>query len=110
MFLFRGGMEMWTASPEQMQASMMKWKTWMEDLTKAGKMLAGEPLQGGGKVLAGRSKKITDGPFAEGKEIVGGYLVVEATGMDEAVELSKGCPVFDHDGSVEVRALQLLNM
>ena len=88
----------------------MKWKVWMDTLAAQGKMLSGEPLQGGGKVLAGRSKKITDGPFAEGKEIVGGYLVVEATGIDEAVELSKDCPIFDHDGSVEVRALQLLNM
>lgn len=110
LFLFRGGMNMQAASPEQLQANMMLWKNWMEDLAKQGKLLGGEPLDRPGKVLSGKAKKVTDGPFAEGKEVVGGYLMVNAGGLDEAVELSKGCPIFQHDGSVEVRAVQEMNM
>lgn len=110
LFLFRGGMNMQAASPEQIQANMMKWKLWMDELTALGKMKAGEPLDRPGKVLTGKAKKVTDGPFAEGKEMVGGYLMVEASGMDEAVELSKGCPIFDHEGSVEVRPVMEMSM
>ena len=72
--------------------------------------LAGEPLDKTGKVLRGRAKSITDGPFVEGKEIVGGYLIVNAGSLDQAVEISKGCPIFEHDGSMEVRQVQELNM
>jgi hypothetical protein len=107
MFLFRGGMNYQDATPEQMQANMAKWKAWMSELAGKGKMLAGEPLApADGKVLAGKAKKMTDGPFAEGKEVVGGYLIVEAKDLNEAAELSKGCPIFDHDGTVEVRTVQ----
>ena len=106
MFLFRGG-RMGELSPEQQQASMMKWKTWMDELAAKGKLQGGEPLDGTGKVLTGRAKKITDGPFAEGKEIVGGYLIINATTLDEAAELSKGCPIFTEaeEGTVEVRTV-----
>lgn len=110
LFLFRGGMDMPNSAPEQIQANMMKWKNWMDDLIKQGKMLAGEPLDRPGKTVSGKAKKITDGPFAEGKELVGGYLIVNASGMDEAVDLSKGCPIFDHDGSVEVRPVMEMTM
>jgi hypothetical protein len=107
MFLFRGGMRYDGASPEQIQANMAKWKAWMGELAGNGKMLAGEPLTPTeGKVLTGKTKKMTDGPFAEGKEVVGGYLIVEAKDLNEAAELSKGCPIFDHDGTVEVRTVQ----
>lgn len=107
-FLFRGGMNPQTASPEQMQASMMKWKIWMDTLASKGQMLGGEPLDGGGKVLSGRAKKVTDGPFAESKEVVGGYLIVEAKNLDEAAELGKTCPIFEVDGSVEVRTVMAM--
>ncbi|MEO8590580.1 MAG: YciI family protein [Flavobacteriales bacterium] len=110
MFLFRGGMNPQTSSPEQMQANMMKWKVWMDTLASSGQMLAGEPLEGGGKLLTGRARKITDGPFAESKEVVGGYLIVEAKSLDDATDLSKTCPIFENDGSVEVRPVQVMSM
>lgn len=110
MFLFRGGMNMPAASPEEIQAYMMKWTQWMQELTKKGKMLAGEPLDPPGKVLTGKSRKVTDGPFAEGKELVGGYIIVEVSGMDEAVELSKDCPIFEQEGSLEVRPIREFNL
>lgn len=110
MFLFRGGVNNQEASPEQMQASMMKWKVWMETLTAKGKMLGGEPLEGGGRVLSGKDKKVTDGPFAESKEVVGGYLIVKAGGLEQGVRVGAGCPIFEVGGSVEVRPLMSMSM
>ncbi len=109
MFLFRGGSDMQQASPAETQANMMKWKIWMDEIAAKGKLIGGEPLTyDSGKVLSGRAKKVTDGPFAEGKEIVGGYLIVETKDIDEAAELSKGCPIFENDGSVEVRVVMAM--
>lgn len=113
MFLFRGGDARDldpNASPEKWQAHMLKWRAWMESLGKAGKFVGGEPLEKRGKVLSGRSKKMTDGPFVEGREIVGGYLLVNAESFDEAIELSRGCPIFEHDGIVEVRPVQKMDV
>jgi hypothetical protein len=101
MFLFRGGQT--GGSPEQMQQHMQKWRTWMQELGQKGHFKAGEPLDKSGKVVKGSRKAVTDGPFAEAKDLVGGYLIVSARDLDEAVELSKGCPIFENDGIVEVR-------
>jgi hypothetical protein len=54
----------------------------------------------------GKQKIVHDGPFAEAKDIVGGYVVVEANDLTQAVELSKGCPILDVGGSVEVRPIE----
>lgn len=110
LFLFRGGLNYAAATPESIQANMMKWNAWMGGLAQSGKMLSGEPLDAPGKTLSGKDKKLTDGPFAEGRELVGGFVIVEASGMDEAVELSKGCPIFENDGSVEVRPVREMQM
>jgi len=52
---------------------------------------------------------VTDGPFAEAKDLVGGFSLVEATSIDQAVELSRGCPVLDTGGSVEVRPVMKID-
>ena len=109
MYLFRGGMPA-NLSPQEMQANMQKWMTWMEALGKKGQLVGGEPLQNSGKQIAGKKKVVTDGPFAESKEMVGGYLIVNAKDLNDAVELSKGCPIFEEDGHVEVRPIQKLEM
>jgi hypothetical protein len=107
MYLFRGGeIPVAQRSAENMQAHLQKWRDWIQALSQQGTFITGQPLQTGGQVVAGRAKVITDGPFAEGKEIVGGYLIVRAADLAEAVEMSKGCPIFEHGGSVEVRAIQ----
>lgn len=94
-----------------MQQHMQLWITWMGDLGKQGKMLGAQPLQATGRNVAGTQKVVTDGPYMEGKEMVGGYLICKADSYDEAVEISKGCPIlaFD-DGAVEVRELQEMQM
>jgi hypothetical protein len=111
LYLFRGGIDNnANASPEAMQAQMQKWAQWMGKLSQDGAMLSGEPLQPSGKKVAGKGKVVTDGPFAEAKEMVGGYLMVHAKDIDHAVEISKGCPIFDVGGSVEVRPIQKMEM
>jgi hypothetical protein len=110
LFLFRGGRSGAAPSPEEMQRSLQKWGLWIEGLAKAGKFKAGEPLEAGGKIVSGASKLVTDGPFVESKEVVGGYLIVSARNIDEAAEISKGCPIFDDGGSVEVRAIRPMSM
>ena len=110
LFLFRGGGSGPNPSPEQMQRSLQQWGTWIQGLAQAGKFKAGEPLERGGKVVAGAKKLITDGPFVESKEIVGGYLIVSAASLEEATTMSKGCPILEEGGSVEVRQIHPMQM
>ena len=111
MYLFRGGDAVRAQqSPEAMQAHMQRWGQWMQKLAEEGTFIAGLPLDGGGKVVKDAGGIITDGPFTEGKEVVGGYLIVKAKTLDEAVNISKGCPIFEHKGSVEVREIMPMEM
>lgn len=84
---------------------MMKaWTAWIDGLRAQGHLVqTGERLDRDGKVVRGKSKTISDGPYAEAKDIVGGYMVVQAADLAQAVELSKRCPIFAIDGVVEVR-------
>ena len=111
MLVFRGGMTPESMeSPELMQKSMMQWKAWIEKIAAQGKYIAGQPLQPHGKVLSGKQNKVTDGPFAESKELLGGYFLIKADNIEEAVEISKDYPGFEHDGSVEVREIMQMSM
>ena len=105
LYVFRGGANV-GASPQQMQEHMQKWAAWIQQLSKTGNFKAGDPLEAEGKVIRGRKKVVTDGPYAEAKDLVGGYLLISAKNLDEAVELSRGCPIFDSEGSVEVRPIR----
>ncbi len=102
-FLYRGSDR--GGSLEVMQQRMQKWMAWMKELAEKGHMKdQGHPLDRSGKLVKGRHKTVMDGPFAEAKDAVGGYTLIQARDLDEAVELSKGCPIFDADtGTVEVR-------
>lgn len=102
MFIFIGG-DPGRLSPEAQQAHMQKWFAWVEKLSQEKKYVAGEALLPGGKTIRGSKKSVTDGPYAEGKEIVGGFFVVEAKDLNEAVEMAKACPDYDLGGIVEVR-------
>jgi hypothetical protein len=111
-FLFRGG-ENHASNAKDSQAAaenMKAWMTWMEGLGKKGVLVGGEPLQPTGKQVSGKNKVVTDGPFVEAKEMVGGYIMVTAKDIDEAVELSKGCPIFLENGKLEVRPVQKMDM
>ena len=104
LYIFRGGIDM--PSPEAAQQHMQKWNTWIAELGKQGNFKGGEPLDSvNAKVLTGKGKTVTDGPYAEAKDRVGGYLVVDAKDLNHATELARGCPIFDNDGTVEVRTI-----
>ena len=110
LYVYRGGQRA-GSSPEQMQQVMQKWMAWMKDLGEKGHLIdRGQPLERAGKVVQGKQKTVTDGPFAEAKDVVGGYTLIEAEDLSEAVELSKGCPIFEVEGAVEVRPVMKLNM
>jgi hypothetical protein len=106
-YLFRG--RDISASPEEMQKSMEKWVAWFKDLGAKGHIKdPGHPLERTGKVVSGKQKVVTDGPFAEAKDVVGGYIIVEAKDLANAAELAKDCPILHVGGSVEVRPVQKL--
>jgi hypothetical protein len=85
---------------------MQRWTNWMGDIAQQGKLVGAQPLENTGKVVQGTKKLVLDGPFAEGKEIIGGYLLCKTETIEEAIELSKGCPILDFDeGTVEVRPI-----
>ncbi|NVK34916.1 MAG: hypothetical protein HWE23_10580 [Rhodobacteraceae bacterium] len=107
LYLFRGGdARMATMSPAEVEAHMDEWRVWMEGLAEKGQLIDGLPLKAEGKQVSKGGSVVTDGPFAEGAEIVGGYLMVNASSLEEATELSKGCPILDaEDGHIEVREI-----
>jgi hypothetical protein len=104
LYLFRGGDA--PTTPQAMQEEMQKWIGWMKELGQKGHFKSGEPLEKEGKVLRGKNKAITDGPYPEAKDVVGGYLIVTAETLDHAAQLAKGCPIFDNGGTVEVRQIR----
>lgn len=108
-YLFRGRPAF--ASQEERQKQTEKWVVWFKDLSAKGHIKnPGHPLEGTGKVVSGKEKIVKDGPYAEAKDVIGGYSVIEAADLAEAVEISKGCPILETGGSVEVRPIQILNM
>ena len=103
MFIFRGGNRAADFSPEEMQAHMQKWFAWVEKLRGKNIYSSGAPLVREGKVVKGEKALVTDGPFAESKEVVGGFFIIKADTIEEAIELAKDCPDLPLNGSVEVR-------
>ena len=91
-------------SEEELNAYYGRWRTWFEKLNGEGKYVSGERLMDeDANVLSGEEKVITDGPYAESKELVGGIAKIKAENIKEAVEIAKDCPIYKTGGSVEVR-------
>ena len=106
MFLFRANpAEAYRSlSPEQMQQITQKWMDWRNLLEKSDHIKQlGDRLDGTGKVVRGKTKTVTDGPYVEVKDFIQGYMIVNAKDVQQAIELAKGCPILESDGSVEVR-------
>jgi hypothetical protein len=92
-------------APEEMQKLMQVWGDWIQGGTEAGWMIdGGDALTPEGRVV-NPDLTVTDGPFAESKELVGGYSMIEATDFDAACEIAKTCPMPAAGGLVEVRML-----
>lgn len=111
MFIFRGPTpEDLNFTPEESQASMQKWYEWIGELSAKGRYVGGDPLLKEGKLIQGKKPVATDGPFAEGKELLGGYFIIKAESLEEATELAFGFPDFNIEGSVEIREIMKIPM
>jgi hypothetical protein len=95
-------------TPEQMQASIKQWQDWIGGIAAQGKFSSTNRLGSEGKTLKPNSI-VTDGPYAEVKEMIGGYLIVKAADLNEAMQLANGCPILDIGGHVEVRNVVPMN-
>jgi len=104
MLIFRG--TDWTKglSPEEIQRVSSDWMAWFKGLQDQGKCIAGNPLERSGKVVSGKGGRVvSDGPFAESKEAIGGYFILKVDTLDEAVTVAQGCPGLPYGIKVEVR-------
>ena len=92
-------------SPEQMQVYMKQYHDWVGGIAAQNKFSGGTGLSTEGRVLKSH-QVITDGPYAEIKESVAGYIIIKAKDFDEAVSLAKDCPMLNGEGnSVEIRKI-----
>jgi len=95
-------------SPEELQTLFEKYDTWVEDIRAEGKLKQAQKLLDDVRhEVSFRQGQVTDGPFAETKETIGGYFVVETSTMQEAIEIARTCPVVTHGGSVELREIHV---
>ena len=109
LFVFRHPAAGPEPTPAEMQQIFGKWMAWMKGMKAKGQYIAGDRLDDGGKVVRNpRGATVTDGPFAEAKEIVGGYVIVAAPSLAAAADLAKGCPGLDNGTIVEVRPIEPL--
>jgi hypothetical protein len=95
-------------SPEEMEAGIQLYAAWSEGLAARGKLRGGDKLRDReGRVVrgAGDEQRVTDGPFAEAKEVLGGFFVIEADDYEESLELTRDCPHLEFGGTVEIRAV-----
>lgn len=109
MMIFRmAPMPNFQPTPEQMQESIKQWQDWIGGIAAQGKFVSTNQLGFQGKTLKANGV-VTDGPYAEVKEIVGGYIIVKANSLEDALELAKGCPILYVGGHVEIRDIMVFN-
>lgn len=103
--LIRGEDKFEALSPAEMQAVIGRYMAWAQRLREEGRLVDSEGLAPDSRLLRGEGGKIlvTDGPYAETKDMIGGYYVFRAEDFDEAVEIAKACPALDYGGNVELR-------
>jgi hypothetical protein len=106
-FLFRSTEESRlkaVGTPEQAQRTLQAWLGWIRELEAKGYLKdPGQPLEPGGKVVTGKPAVVTDGPYTEAKDLVLGFIVVQARDLAHAAEIAAGCPIVVGGGSTEVR-------
>lgn len=91
---------------EELEKYVAQNHAWLEQLMASGKVIAGQGLARSGAIVSGKGgRNVTDGPFAESKEVVGGYLLLNVETLEEAVAIAQTCPVLAFSGKVEVRPL-----
>ena len=103
MLLFRGNDWPKNLSSEEKQKVTDQWMAWFRRLTEEGKAIAGNPLEREGKIVSGKNRVVSDGPFAESKEAIGGYFLLDVASFDDAVAIAQECPGLPYGVKVEVR-------
>jgi hypothetical protein len=104
LLLFRGTHWHKSLSPEELQNVMSQWTAWFDRLIEQGRIKSAHPLMDEGKIVAWKKgQTVADGPFAESKEAIGGYFLLQMTEFDEALEIAKECPALKYGMMVEVR-------
>jgi hypothetical protein len=104
MLIFRGTDWSKGLSPEEMQQVAGRWMAWFKQLTEQGKVTGGSPLEPEGKIVSGKNGRVVaDGPFAESKEAIGGYFLLQVNSLEEAVAIAQQCPGLAYGAKVEVR-------
>ena len=102
LFVFRAD---YSKIPEVTPESTKRWMDWVGNIAAQNKLAArGNRLESSGKVVKG-DNVITNGPYTEIKESIGGYILVKAESYDAAVELAEGCPILTNGGNVEIREI-----
>jgi len=104
MLLFRGTEWHKGLSPEEIQQVVNQMKAWFDRLTAEGKARAGKPLFHEGKIVSQKKgRSVVDGPFAESKEAIAGFFLLQVDSLDEAAEIAKEFPALEYGATVEVR-------
>jgi hypothetical protein len=104
MLLFRGNDWDRKLSPEELQQVMSKWTAWYDQLVELGKIKSAHPLIPEGRIVTQKKgQPVADGPFAESKEAIGGYFLIQMTNLDETLRIAKRCPALEYGMIVEVR-------
>ena len=93
-----------TRSPDEIKNVIDQFYLWLERLVSEGKMKRGQRLTNEGRTVA-RQNAITDGPFGESKEVIGGYWFIIAHDLDEAAEMAQGNPCLDYGLVLEIRPI-----
>jgi hypothetical protein len=106
LLLFRGNAWHKGLSAEEIQTVTSEWKKWFDRWTEKGKVKGGQPLKAEGKLVSGKQGRVVaDGPFAESKETIGGYFLLDVGTMDEALAIARECPGLPYGAVVEVRPI-----
>ena len=107
MLIFRGGaVARHDLSPSELQAHVEKWYRWSDELARQGRRNAGTALDNPGAAVRGHERVVTDGPYAESKDLVTGSMIFEAASLEDAIDVARTCPTYEFGGSVEVRPVQ----
>jgi hypothetical protein len=106
LLLFRGKDWDQGLSDEELQEVIGRVMGWFDGVSKSGKVKGGQPLARSGKFVSDKNGRVVaDGPFAESKEVIGGYLMLDVETLDEALAIAKSYPCLQYDITIEVRPL-----
>jgi len=109
MVIFRNDKDEPKPSPEELQGMLKQWDDWIGGIAAQEKFVATNALGFEGKTVSDKGV-VSDGPYSEIKEIIGGYLICKTDTLEDAVVLTKGCPILANGGTVEVRDVMVFDV